>query len=68
MKDHTKDPTTEKPLDLQRQWKTGKVYELRGHNRKRRVVMIGRARINGQEVLLMRPLRAAAKFKPQRDD
>jgi hypothetical protein len=46
----------------QRTWKTGSEYLIQGSRLKpRRFVLIGRAKINGRETLLLQPVRKARK-------
>lgn len=49
---------------LQRRWVVGKLYIVEGQrNRTRKLLMIGRAKIDGKEVLLFRPQRKADKTR-----
>jgi hypothetical protein len=45
---------------MQRRWKVGQEYRVEGYGT-RRLKLFGRAKIEGREVLLMRPVRKARK-------
>lgn len=53
----------EKPL--QRRWKLGQQYELHGKTGKRVVEFVGRGTLDGRELLMFHPVRAAKKNRPQ---
>jgi hypothetical protein len=47
---------------IQRQYKTGAEYRVEGVSKSvRRLRFIGKARINGKEILMFRPVRVAGK-------
>jgi len=47
---------------LQRRWVVGKLYSVQGGaKRVRRLVLVGRAKIDGKEILMFRPQRKAKK-------
>lgn len=49
---------------IQRRWVIGKLYTVEGkRNRVRKLLLIGRAKIEGKEVLLFRPQRKANKTR-----
>lgn len=48
---------------MQRQWKTGTVYTVRGPaQRQRKLKLVGRGKVHGKEVLLFQQQRKANKF------
>lgn len=49
---------------LQRRWVIGKLYKVQGGaKRVRRLLLVGRAKIDGKEMLLFRPQRKASKVR-----
>jgi hypothetical protein len=53
-----------KAKPLARRWKVGQRYELHGKTGKRTLEFIGRGRLNGRELLMFHPAKAASKNKP----
>lgn len=52
-------------MAMQRRWVVGKLYKVEGRrNRTRKLRLIGRAKIDGKEVLLFRAQRKADKLRP----
>lgn len=55
---------TETKKALARRWKLGQRYELHGTTGKRTLELVGRGRLNGRELLMFHPARAAQKNRP----
>ncbi len=49
---------------IQRRWVTGKLYSVQGGSKRvRKLVLVGRAKVSGKEILMFRPQRKAKKQK-----